>query len=38
MKLKSGEEIKAHTLVWDAGVQASPLAKMLGTAQVLAGE
>src|SRR6185369_3612261 len=30
VKLKSGEEIKAHTLVWAAGVQANPLAKMLG--------
>lgn len=33
VKLKSGEEIKAHTLVWAAGVQASPLAKMLGMPQ-----
>ncbi|HEY8225582.1 MAG TPA: NAD(P)/FAD-dependent oxidoreductase [Pyrinomonadaceae bacterium] len=33
VKLKSGEEIKAHTLVWAAGVQASPLARMLGTPQ-----
>src|ERR1041384_4945816 len=30
VKLKSGEEIKAHTLVWAAGVQPSPLARMLG--------
>lgn len=30
VKLKSGEEIKAHTLVWAAGVQASPLARLLG--------
>src|SRR6201991_1339293 len=30
VKLKSGEEIKAHTLVWAAGVQASPLARILG--------
>ena len=30
VKLKSGEEIKAHTLIWAAGVQASPLARMLG--------
>ncbi|HET6977368.1 MAG TPA: NAD(P)/FAD-dependent oxidoreductase [Pyrinomonadaceae bacterium] len=30
VKLKSGEEIKAHTLIWAAGVQASPLAQMLG--------
>ncbi|HEY6804916.1 MAG TPA: NAD(P)/FAD-dependent oxidoreductase [Pyrinomonadaceae bacterium] len=33
LKLKSGEEIKAHTLVWAAGVQASPLARMLGVPQ-----
>src|SRR5215510_10392036 len=33
VKLKSGEEIKAHTLVWAAGVQASPLARMLGMLQ-----
>jgi len=33
VKLKSGEEIKAHTLVWAAGVQASPLARMLGMPQ-----
>ena len=33
VKLKSGEEIKAHTLVWAAGVQASPLAHMLGMPQ-----
>jgi NADH:quinone reductase (non-electrogenic) len=33
VKLKSGEEIKAHTLVWAAGVQANPLAHMLGTPQ-----
>ena len=30
VKLKSGEEIKAHTLVWAAGVQPSPLARLLG--------
>ena len=30
VKLKSGEEIKAHTLVWAAGVQPSPLARVLG--------
>jgi NADH dehydrogenase len=28
--LSSGEEIKAHTLVWGAGLQASPLAASLG--------
>jgi NADH dehydrogenase len=33
VKLKSGEVIKAHTLVWAAGVQANPLAKMLGMPQ-----
>jgi len=33
VKLKSGEEIKAHTLVWAAGVQASPLARMVGMPQ-----
>ena len=33
VRLKSGEEIKAHTLVWAAGVQASPLARMLGVPQ-----
>jgi NADH dehydrogenase len=31
--LKSGEEIKTHTLVWAAGVQANPLARMLGMPQ-----
>ena len=33
VKLKSGEEIKAHTIIWAAGVQASPLARMLGVPQ-----
>jgi NADH dehydrogenase len=33
MKLKSGEEIKTHTLVWAGGVQANPLARMLGMPQ-----
>jgi NADH:quinone reductase (non-electrogenic) len=33
VKLKSGEEIKAHTIIWAAGVQAGPLAKMLGMPQ-----
>jgi NADH dehydrogenase len=33
LKLKSGEEIKAHTVIWAAGVKASPLANMLGLAQ-----
>ena len=30
VKLKSGEEIKTHTLVWAGGVQANPLARILG--------
>lgn len=33
LKLKSGEEIKAHTVIWAAGVQANPLAHMLGMPQ-----
>jgi NADH:quinone reductase (non-electrogenic) len=33
VRLKSGEVIKAHTMVWAAGVQANPLAKMLGMPQ-----
>src|SRR5262249_16998754 len=33
VKLKTGEEIKADALVWGAGVQASPLARMLGMPQ-----
>ncbi len=33
VKLKSGQEIKAHTLVWAAGVQANPLASLLGMPQ-----
>ena len=33
VKLKSGEEIKTHTLVWAGGVQANPLAHMLGMPQ-----
>jgi NADH dehydrogenase len=33
IKLKSGEEIKTHTLIWAAGVQANPLARMLGMPQ-----
>jgi NADH dehydrogenase len=28
--LRSGEELKAHTLIWAAGVQANPLAQALG--------
>ena len=33
VRLKSGEEIKAHTLIWAAGVRANPLADMLGSPQ-----
>ena len=33
VKLKSGEEIKAHTLVWAAGVKVNPLASLLGMPQ-----
>src|SRR5215475_13386654 len=33
VRLKSGEEIKAHTLIWAAGVRANPLAGMLGLPQ-----
>ena len=35
--LKSGERIPMQTLVWGAGVQASPLADTLGTEQTKAG-
>jgi NADH dehydrogenase len=30
VELKSGEEIKAHTLVWGAGLQGNPLVQSLG--------
>jgi NADH dehydrogenase len=33
VRLRSGEEIKAHTLVWAGGVRANPLADMLGLPQ-----
>jgi NADH dehydrogenase len=33
VRLKSGEEIKTHTLVWAGGVRANPLADMLGQPQ-----
>jgi len=33
VRLKSGEEIKAHTLIWAAGVRANPLADTLGLPQ-----
>ncbi len=33
MRLKSGEEIKAHTLIWAAGVRANPLADVIGLPQ-----
>jgi NADH dehydrogenase len=37
VELKSGEELAAHTLVWAAGVQASPLVGALGVATTRAG-
>jgi NADH dehydrogenase len=33
IRLKSGEEIKAHTLIWAAGVRANPLADVTGLPQ-----
>src|SRR6266481_2239238 len=33
VRLKSGEEIKSHTLIWAAGVRVNPLADMLGMPQ-----
>jgi NADH dehydrogenase len=33
VRLKSGEEIKAHTLIWAAGVRANPLADLIGVPQ-----
>jgi NADH dehydrogenase len=33
VRLKSGDEIKAHTLIWAAGVRANPLADLLGLPQ-----
>ncbi len=33
MRLKSGEELKTHTLIWAAGVRANPLADILGLPQ-----
>ncbi len=30
VRLKSGEEIKAHTLIWAAGIRPNPLADLLG--------
>jgi len=33
VRLKSEEEIKAHTLIWAAGVKANPLADILGLPQ-----
>ena len=33
VKLKTGEEIKTHTLIWAAGVRANPLADLLGMPQ-----
>ena len=37
VKLKSGEEIKAHTLVWGAGLQAIPAVQSLGVPLAKAG-
>ena len=33
VRLTSGEEIKAHTLIWAAGVRVNPLADLLGLPQ-----
>lgn len=33
VRLQSGEAIKAHTLIWAAGVRANPLADLLGVPQ-----
>lgn len=33
VRLNSGEEIKAHTLIWAAGVKANPLAEVMGLPQ-----
>jgi NADH:ubiquinone reductase (H+-translocating) len=33
VRLNSGEKIKAHTLIWAAGVRANPLADVLGVPQ-----
>jgi NADH:ubiquinone reductase (H+-translocating) len=33
VRLKSGEEIKTHTLIWAAGVRANPLADVVGLPQ-----
>ena len=33
VRLKSGEEIQAHTLIWAAGVRVNPLADLLGLPQ-----
>ena len=37
VELKSGEELASHTLVWAAGVRASPLVDALGVATTRAG-
>ncbi len=37
VRLKSGEEIKAHTLIWAAGVRANPLADGMGLPQERGG-
>jgi NADH dehydrogenase len=33
VRLKSGEEIKTHTVIWAAGVKANPLANVIGVPQ-----
>jgi NADH:ubiquinone reductase (H+-translocating) len=38
VRLKSGEEIKAHTLIWAAGVRANPLADVTGLPQGRGGQ
>lgn len=35
--LKSGEVVKTHTLVWGAGIQANPIARLLGVEQERGG-
>lgn len=37
VKLSDGSELAAHTLIWSAGVKASPLAEMLGVELARAG-
>ncbi|MDX1530332.1 MAG: NAD(P)/FAD-dependent oxidoreductase [Rhodothermales bacterium] len=37
VRLQSGEEVRAHTTVWAAGVRANPLADVLGVEQTRGG-